>query len=177
MRKSYLFYFLIIGIILISCSSENEKDLMSKAQTQLREGSYTEALSSLEKIANEFPKTTEAGTAFLEMAKLYQGRAIKNIDDRESFLKAVEYYQVVYNEYPELKNNDGELVAPGALFMCGFLLANEINDIEAAEKTYNLFLEKFPEHELAGSAKIELENLGLTPEEILLKAMAQPKLQ
>lgn len=175
MRKSYLVFLIIIGVFLISCSSENEKDLMSKAQTQLREGSYAEALSSLEKITNEFPKTSEAGTAFLEMAKLYQGRAIKNVDDKESFLKAVEYYQVVYNEYPDLKNNDGDLVAPGALFMCGFLLANEINDIETAEKTYNLFLEKYPDHELAGSAKVELENLGLTPEEILLKAMAQPK--
>lgn len=175
MQKSYLFFLFVIGLLLIACSSENEKDLMSQAQAQLREGAYSEALVNLEKIVLEFPKTAEAGTAFLEMAKLYQGRTIKNISERDSYLKAVEYYQVVYNNYPDLKNSDGEDVAPGALFMCGFLQANEINDLEAAEKTYKQFIEKFPDHELASSAEIELENLGLTPEEILMKATAQPK--
>jgi hypothetical protein len=36
-------------------------------------------------------------------------------------------------------------------------------------------LEKYPNHELAASAQSELDNLGLTPEEILQKATAQPE--
>jgi hypothetical protein len=36
-----------------------------------------------------------------------------------------------------------------------------------------LFIEKYPDHELAASAKEELENMGLTPEEILQKNLAK----
>jgi len=59
------------------------------------------------------------------------------------------------------------------LFMAGFVLANELNMYNEATETYNYFIEKFPEHELAASAKEELDNMGLTPEEILRKNIAR----
>ena len=40
---------------------------------------------------------------------------------------------------------------------------------------YNLFLEKYPSHPLAVSAKEELNNMGLTPEEILKQNEAAKK--
>ncbi len=51
--------------------------------------------------------------------------------------------------------------------MSGFILANELQDYEAARKSYELYLSKFPNGELADDAKVELANLGKTPEEIL----------
>jgi hypothetical protein len=57
--------------------------------------------------------------------------------------------------------------------MSGFVLANELNDYEQATETYNLFLDKFPNHDLATSAKEEVENMGLSPEEILKKNLAK----
>jgi TolA-binding protein len=158
MKKVAILIFVSLGIFLSSCSSENEKDLMKQAQEELKNNDYSAAIVTLEKITNEFPETQEAGEAYIEMAKLYQGRAV-----------AVQYYTKAYEEYPELDE------APGALFMCGFLQANELKDLTAAESTYKLFLEKYPNHELAASAQSELDNLGLTPEEILQKATAQPE--
>jgi TolA-binding protein len=75
----------------------------------------------------------------------------------------VELFRSVYEKYPNSEQ------APMGLFMAGFVEANELNDYDAATKTYNLFLETFPDHELATSAKEELDNMGLTPEEILKK--------
>jgi hypothetical protein len=57
--------------------------------------------------------------------------------------------------------------------MAGFVEANELQNYEAATETYNLFLKTFPDHELATSAKEELDNMGLTPEEILKKNIAR----
>ena len=51
--------------------------------------------------------------------------------------------------------------------MAGFILANDLKDFENAKQTYNLYLEKFPNGQLADDARVELENLGKSPEEIL----------
>lgn len=169
MKKAVILIFVVLGFIFTSCSTENEKELMQQAQNELQAKNYADAIVTLEKITTEFPGKVEAGQAYVEMAKLYQGRALKGLSERESYLKAVEYYKKVYEDYPDLEE------APGALFMCGFLQANVLHDLTTAEKTYKLFLEKYPNDELAASAKSELDNLGLTPEEILQKASTKPE--
>ena len=57
--------------------------------------------------------------------------------------------------------------------MAGFVQSNELHDYDGATETYNSFLKVFPDHELAASAKEELNNMGLTPEEILEKNLAR----
>ena len=57
--------------------------------------------------------------------------------------------------------------------MSAFLYANEIGNLEFAREKYELFLEKYPEHEMAASAQPELDNLGISAEEILQKKIAQ----
>jgi hypothetical protein len=53
--------------------------------------------------------------------------------------------------------------------MSGFILANDLKSYNEATASFSLFLQKFPNNELASSAREELENMGLTPEEILQK--------
>ena len=47
------------------------------------------------------------------------------------------------------------------------LYADDLMKYDEATSSYNLFLEKYPSHPLAVSAKEELDNMGLSPEEIL----------
>lgn len=56
-----------------------------------------------------------------------------------------------------------------ALFMLGFIHANEIHNYEKAKEYYQKFLELYPNSELAVSAKFELENLGKEPQKIIIK--------
>ena len=53
--------------------------------------------------------------------------------------------------------------------MAGFILANDLEDLDEAKSTYELYLEKYPNGQLADDARVELENLGKSPEEILLE--------
>jgi TolA-binding protein len=92
---------------------------------------------------------------------------LKNIDEHVSLEKAVRYYKKVFDEHPN------SLQAPASLFMSGFILANELKNYKQAKIIYNLFLQKFPNHELAASAREELNNLGLSPEEILKNKKTQ----
>ena len=51
--------------------------------------------------------------------------------------------------------------------MAGFVEANNLYNFSEATKTYQLFLDKYPTHQLALSAKEELNNMGRSPEDIL----------
>ena len=53
--------------------------------------------------------------------------------------------------------------------MIGFIQANKLNQLDSARVSYTKFLELYPDTEMATSAESELENLGLTPDEILAK--------
>lgn len=152
-----------------ACSTMNEDELLESAQKNIDNENYQEALKDFQQLVSEFPEGKYKGLAHFEMGKLYQGNVITGLSKEESMLKAVEHYKIVYSEYPEMTE------APGALFMVGFIQANELNRFEEARKAYDLFLQKYPEHELAVSAKTELETLGLTPEEILQKSISSPQ--
>jgi len=78
--------------------------------------------------------------------------------------KSIESFKKIFEKYPQNK------YAPVSLFMSGFVQANELQNYDEATKAYNLFLQKYPDHELAKSAKEELDNMGLSPEDILKKA-------
>ena len=44
--------------------------------------------------------------------------------------------------------------------MLGFIYANSLENLEEAKKYYSLFIEKYPNHDLADDAQYELNNLG-----------------
>jgi len=88
---------------------------------------------------------------------------VKDVPPTESLQKAVGLFRSIFDKYP------GDKLAPKALFMSGFIQANELKSYPEATSSFNLFLQKFPNNELATSAKEELDNMGLTPEQILQK--------
>ena len=160
---------LLILFSLLSCSGKNANELMNEGNKFIKEKKYSEAAAIFKKIVDEFPESDLTPEAMFELAKLYQGKVLKDIDENESLRKAVRYYKLIFEKFPGAKE------APSALFMAGFIEANELHDLEAAKKTYNLYLENFPNGELADDAKIELANLGKSPEEILMEKLKNSK--
>ena len=67
--------------------------------------------------------------------------AIKN------FKKIIEFY------------GNGQHAAK-SMFMVGFINANHTKNYEEAKEYYNMFIEKYPQHELKNDAEFELQNLG-----------------
>ena len=154
--------FLLISILLTFCGSKTDEENYDSAVKLLTEQKYDEAVVIFEEIVEKNQNKEFVAKALFETAKVYQGQVIKNLSSKESLLKSVTVYKKIFNEYPNSKE------AENSLFMAGFILANELNDLEAAKETYELYIQKFPEGSLADDAKIELENLGKTPEEILM---------
>lgn len=156
--------FITIMFLQISCSKESAKDYVAEAEKNYEKGDYVAALNYYKKIYNNFPEDTLAPKALFEIGKIYQSKLITGIEEKKSFENAVEFYGKIVSEYPKSKE------AVYALFMIGFIEHNYLNNMEKAREAYSKFLENYPSHELSLSAKIELENLGKPPEEILKSA-------
>ncbi len=161
-------YFFLISIfisflILFGCSKESDKGYMDEAAKEMKDSSVTEAINSYEALVKEYPNSDLAPDALYQLAVIYQNKMDKTLSEKECLQKSVDTYREIYDKYPKSKN------AAKALFMSGFLLANELHNYDKATETYNLFLQKYPNHDLAVSAKEELEHMGLSPEQILEK--------
>jgi len=164
--KSILIFLALL--LVVGCSSKKtDKELFDEAQTNIQQQKYPEAVMAFEDLVNDYPDSKLAPNALSQLASIYQNKQIKNLSDNESFEKAIQIFKKLHDDYPE-----SESAAPG-LFMAGFIYANELNNYEEAKKCYQQFLKEYPNDDLAPSAQAELDNLGLSPEEILQKRMAE----
>jgi outer membrane protein assembly factor BamD (BamD/ComL family) len=111
------------------------------------------AIKSYVDFADDYPKDSLAAH-FLIKGGDYN-RVLKKYD------KAIELYQKVE------KNFEGSEAAANALFLQGFVYENEIKDLDKAKERYNTFLQKYPNHQLATAAKYSIQNLGVSPEELV----------
>ncbi|MFA6597969.1 MAG: tetratricopeptide repeat protein [Ignavibacteriaceae bacterium] len=164
--KSYIVLFSLVIVFFAGCG-KSEKDQFEAATRLVQEKKYAEGVSAFEKVADEFPTSDFAPKAFYEIAKIYQSGVINGVDETTAQQKAVEYYQKVFVKYPKYE------FAPSALFMSGFIQANTLGKYNEATITYKKFLQTYPTNELADDAKVELDNMGLSPEEIIAKHQTQ----
>ena len=158
--KKYLFL-IFVPLLIISCSKNTDKDYFDQGNNLLKEKEITEAVKSFEQLLSEYPKSELAPKALLQLASVYQNKMDSTINPRDSFDRAQKYFKQVYDKYPSSPD------APRSLFLSGFILANDLRNYDEATRIYKLFLEKYPSDPLATSAQEELNNMGLTPEEIL----------
>ena len=161
MKNLNLPIIIIISLFLTYCSGNSDEDTFKQGQNLLSERKYDEAFVTFEELVKDYKESKFAPKALFECAKLYQGQVLKNLSARESLSRSVEVYKQIFEEYPQYEE------AGNSLFMAGFILANDLKDFEKAKQTYNLYLEKYPNGQLADDARVELENLGKSPEEIL----------
>ena len=77
--------------------------------------------------------------------------------------KALSIYDWILEDYPNFDK------VPTIMFIKGFILEQDFKKTEEARAIYTQFLEKYPQHQMASSAKFLLENLGKSEEEILNK--------
>ncbi len=163
--KYSIILFLILALLTM-CSKKTDKDYFSEATKLLSEDKISDAVMIFEKIINDFPESELVPQAIIQVAGIYHSKKITTISPRVSLEKADSLFYLVYQKFPD--SEEGAL----GLFMSGFIQANELNNYQKATNTYNTFLKKYPDHEMAVSAKQELDYMGLSPEEILRKKLA-----
>lgn len=160
--------FIVVFVFFLSltaCSTKSDKKYFDEAQKYFDQKKYLEAVQSYEKLVKYHSQSDLAPQALFACGKIYQDNLIPSLSKKASLRKAVYYYREIYNRY------QNKPAAEKALFMMAFIQANELNEIDSAKASYNLFLQKYPKSELAESARLERDNLGVSPDEILKKKL------
>lgn len=75
--------------------------------------------------------------------------------------RSIELYDRVIREYPEFRK------VPECLFLKAYVYENYMGDLESARAYYSEFLGKYPDNEFADDARISIQNLGKSPEELI----------
>ena len=160
---------IIFAFLIAGCGKKSDKSLMDNAQKSADQKNYQEAIKNYNDLIKDYPDSKLIPDALVNLASLYMSNSDSTLTEYQSYQKAADLFRKVYDKYP---NSDK---APTALFMSGFVLANNLNKYDEATKTYRLFLEKYPNHPLAKSAREELNNMGISPDDILKSNSKQKK--
>jgi TolA-binding protein len=161
-----LFLFLLTSLLLAGCSNKTAEEYKNSAEAHLKNNDIVNAVEAYEHLVNEYPRSEYTTEALYQLGELYQSKMPADMPASQSMEKAAESYRKLQEKYPK------DHRAPMALFMAAYIKANELHKYQEATELYNLFLKKYPEHELASSAAQELEIMGLSPDEVLQKKTA-----
>lgn len=164
MKKTIYFYLLSIAIVaIISCKPSKEKKI--------------EKISVLEKelLSDKVNIDTSKAEELILLYKDYADNFKSDSLSPEFLLKAADISMNLSKGQQAIDLLDKILTdfkqyykTPDCLFLKAYILENQLNDLKNAEKTYKEFLEKYPNHAFAISAKSAIENLGI-PADVLIK--------
>ncbi len=157
----HLFLFLLSMAVIVGCGGKSEDELVKNAKKMVENKKFTEAVTAYEELIKEYPESKNTEVALFELGKIFQSKAIKSNTDDVNLKKAIKYYTQLVGLFPKSENS------PKSLFMTAFIYANELKMLDSAKIRYEEFLSKYPADDLAVSAKYELDNLGVPPEQIL----------
>tara|TARA_R110002094_G_scaffold69723_1_gene78615 strand:- start:71 stop:640 length:570 start_codon:yes stop_codon:yes gene_type:complete len=152
---------LLFSFLMASCQSKMDP---LQAEIQEMESQLQEDVSIDTSLAK---RITKAYLKYVDqhpedsLAPVYLSRSADIMKEiPELRLKSVNIYNRVFTEYP---NHE---LAARSIFMVGFVFDEKYDDSKRAIKSYDFFLEKFPDHELAEQAR-NLRSLRQSDQDIL----------
>lgn len=162
MKKVLLSIF--VAVIMLSCGEKMSVEKINELEAKV----FTEGVS-FEK--ENVVQLVDAYVLFAEQNPndvqspdfLFKALDIAVGVNAEGPQKALEIADVLVEKYPDFE------MTPMAMFIKGFVYENMIGDLQNAEMTYRQFIEKYPDNPMVEDVKSTLENLGLTPEELVRK--------
>lgn len=158
---------IITSIILVACNvtEQTNKQLLVKNIT-LTEQSLFDTISmnlnieAAKKLVIQYEGFAKEYSTD-SLTPIYLLKAADVSISTRNYNNAVELYSKVYKNYSNYAK------APEALFMQAMVYSDFLKNESLAKQKYQEFIEKYPNHELTDDAKISIEFLGKTPEEIL----------
>ena len=83
-----------------------------------------------------------------------------NLNEPQRTIYIIDKLVKEYPDYPRTQ---------AALFIKAFIFETRYNNLDMAKKIYEQYLEMYPNGDFADDCKASIENLGLTPEELVKK--------
>lgn len=159
-----IFVLLLVTAMMLSCgekmSVEKINELEAKVFTEgvsFEKENLIQLVDAYLLFAKQNPSDSQSPDFVFKALDVAVGTSV------ETPQKAIEIADVLIEKYPDFE------MTPMAMFIKGFVYENKLGDLQNAEMTYRQFIEKYPDNPMVGDVKSTLENLGLSPEELIRK--------
>jgi outer membrane protein assembly factor BamD (BamD/ComL family) len=158
-----LVVFIVLSIVFSACKPSREK--MSGSIKEMEDRIFSpqsfsfdnakadSLLARYDEFIDRFPKDTLTAR-YLFMA----GQVAMNAGEGK---KAIAYFDRFAKDFP------GHPKAPMCLFFKGFVYETTLHDMDNARVSYQEFCDKYPSHEFADDARLAIQNLGKSPEQMV----------
>ncbi|HWY69630.1 MAG TPA: N-acetylmuramoyl-L-alanine amidase [Terriglobales bacterium] len=113
---------------------------------------YNRVIDAFRKVYHLAPTSTRADASVLAVAELLAEQARLD-DDKTGFKSAIGQYEFLRREYPGSKYRFGALLSIGQIYR------EDLNELAIAKETFEEFLKRYPNHELAQQAKAALREM------------------
>ena len=164
MKGKHLIVTLLLVFVFFSCKKSEKEQILDRIENLENEiykdntasfnkkQAYT-LIDSYKEFSEKYPKETKTPYFLFKAGELSMTMNLGS--------QAVVFFNQIENKYPEHQKY------PLSIFYQAFVFENNLNNLKKAKEYYELFLKKYPKHELADDAEMSLKNLGKSPEEII----------
>jgi len=147
-----VFGLLLFVCLLASCEEQTAEQLFVSAEAAAADSSKQDlALEQFTTFLTRYPQHPRCDEVLRKLAMI----ARQNGDMNES----IGYYERLIADYPSSKYGDE------AQFMIAFIYEEYLQDQERARQAYQRLIDRYPNSELAASARRLLPHVGRNPEE------------
>ena len=159
--KKFLFL-AVIALVLAGCSSNDPAKRVNELEKQAfsTEGAIVpEVASDLVSAYCDFADANPKDA----MSPEYLFKAVDVSMNLNEPQRTISIIDRMLREYPDFPRTQA------ALFMKAFIFETRFANLDMAKKLYEQYLAMYPNGEFAEDCKASIENLGLTPEELVKK--------
>ena len=188
--KKIISILLFLSVAFIACNSSTKKNKSNDNNPVLNKQLYTKAglWKQIQTMENTVDSATSqqalaAGNSLITYYEDYirrypedkdrvkhclfdGGRLAMNLHQSKKALKMFEQYR---NDYHLDKKSST------CLFLEAFIYENQLNELGKAKQTYQQFINDYPNDELVKDAKLSIQNLGKSPEQLAKEFEAKNK--
>ncbi|MFT4753976.1 MAG: hypothetical protein ACI85Q_001532 [Salibacteraceae bacterium] len=184
LASSKIIYILAITAIIIGCESapaeievsSQELAIETEAVSTYTPKSLAREILNIEKVLEKSstPNKQNVREKLVEFyhsyAQLFSGDALSpemlfkagnQSVNLEKYQDALMYYSLIENKYYEYQKR------PEAIYLQGFIYDTYTDELGNAKEKYSLILERYPKHVLAEQARLSLNHIGKSDEELI----------
>ncbi len=165
-----LIIFIVIVIVAASCAGPKAKKVRTKQEIQ-------DSITAMENELFSLKSTRIDKHKVLDMIGLYTEYAREFPDDTLApvyLFKASDISMNLYRPLETIRILDTIMIkypdfskTPTALFLKAFIYEDQVKNYKLARKYYQQFIDKYPDNEFTDDARMSLQNLGKSPEELI----------
>jgi outer membrane protein assembly factor BamD (BamD/ComL family) len=163
MRRYALLPIILVTALLSGCGPSRDKTigtitsletrLFAPAATGFDQVKADSLLTAYESFMKHFPEDS--------LTLRFNFKAANLCMNMGNGMKAIGLFDKFIEKYPDHPK------AAVSMFFKAYIYENQIKNLDKAKETYLQFIEKYPDGEFANDARVALQNLGKSPEQMV----------